>query len=81
MTFRAISPPSLRAIDQLEELVGKRYGGFAEEKDGTIRVDVEGTEGFRGKTLRQALRLATEAARSGLDRTLATDTVIEEEAA
>lgn len=63
MTIRALTAAELRSIADLEERVGRRYQGFAEEPSGRIRVDVDGTPGFHGSTLRQALRRATDAAR------------------
>lgn len=67
--IRPISDATQREVRRLEALLGTRYAGWAEEPEDererrprTFRVDVDGTDGYRGTTLRQALRLAREAA-------------------
>lgn len=58
--------PAVRAVEELQALVGSRYAGYVQAYDKTWRVDIvrpleDGVDRYSAKTLRKALRLALEA--------------------
>lgn len=59
-----ISAFHVARLEQLRELVGERYAGWAVDAGGFFRVDVVGTRGFTARTLHLAIGAALRSARA-----------------